>query len=396
MLNEFLPKIPYGTKDLLAREAKQKRTAEDSLARLFSSWGYEEIVTPAFEYLETLAAGTSDGALEYAFRFFDKNNRILALRTDMTTPLARVAATRLRDGDLPFRLFYLANVFRHEEAQAGRQCEFYQAGIELLGTAAPAADAEVAALAVKAMLNLGLENFQIGLGQIEFTNGLMEESELSLKTKQRIKRLMVSHDLVGLGEILEQSGLKQGAVNLLKAIPLLRGGQEVLERAYHLTSNGQSRAALENLSHVYSLLSAYGVQEYINFDFGIIRDFEYYTGLVFEGYTNGLGFPVLGGGRYDNLTASFGFPCPATGFALGLERVLLALERQGINTEMEMETKDIYVGFGEGQLQAAILAACQARAAGRKTQMALAPQTRAAAEKTFRQRGFRELIYLPK
>ena len=390
--SNFVPQIPYGTRDLLPREAKQKRIVEGSLAELFSHWGYDEVVTPTFEYMETLAVGTGSNIQEHVFKFFDKNNRILALRPDMTTPIARVAATRLKETPLPLRLFYLTNVFRHEQAQAGRQCEFYQAGVELLGAPGPAADAEIVALAVEAMLEAGLTNFQISLGQVDFINGLMAESQLSPECQQQIKYAMVTRDLVGLGELLVKSGLTPASQELLQKIPLLHGREDMLNKAYQLVSNNLSRTALDNLADIRKLLAGYGVDQYVNFDLGIIRDFDYYTGMVFEGYTPGLGFPLCGGGRYDTMPASFGVANPATGFALGIERVLLALERQGIG--VSVRSKDVYIAWTEGKLAQAIEVANQYRKEGRRAELALAASARSVAETMVREQGYEELIYI--
>lgn len=390
--SNFVPQIPYGTRDLLPREAKQKRIVEGSLAELFSRWGYDEVVTPTFEYMETLEVGTGSNIQQHVFKFFDKNNRILALRPDMTTPIARVAATRMKETPLPLRLFYLTNVFRHEQAQAGRQCEFYQAGVELLGAPGPAADAEIVALAVEAMLEAGLTNFQISLGQVDFINGLMAESQLSPERQQQIKYAMVTRDLVGLGEFLAKSGLTPASQELLQQIPLLHGREDMLNKAYKLVSNDLSRMALDNLADIRKLLAGYGAQQYVNFDLGIIRDFDYYTGMVFEGYTPGLGFPLCGGGRYDTMLASFGAHHPATGFALGIERVLLAMERQGIG--VSVRGKDVYIAWAEGKLAQAIETASQCRKEGRRAELALAASARAVAETMAREQGYEELIYI--
>ncbi len=390
--NNFVPQIPYGTKDLLPREAKQKRIVEGALAELFSCWGYDEVVTPTFEYMETMTLGTGNAIQEHVFKFFDKNNRTLALRPDMTTPIARVAATRFKERPLPLRLFYLTNVFRHEQAQAGRQCEFYQAGVELLGAPEPAADAEIIALAVEAMLEAGLTNFQIGLGQVAFINGIMAESGLNLQEQQRVKYAMVSRDLVGLGEILAQSNLTQAARELLQQIPLLHGREDMLNDAYRLVNNDLSQSALDNLADIHRLLTGYGVGQYVNFDLGIIRDFDYYTGMVFEGYTPGLGFPLCGGGRYDTMLASFGVANPATGFALGIERILLALERQGIG--VSVQGKDIYVAWTEGKLTEAIKTAKKYRKAGRRAELALSGCSLPAAQAVAKEQGYEELIYI--
>lgn len=390
--HNYVPQIPYGTRDLLPREARQKRLIEGAIAELFSRWGYDEVVTPTFEYMETLSVATGSSIQQHVFKFFDKNNRILALRPDMTTPIARVAATRLKEKPLPLRLFYLTNVFRHEQAQAGRQCEFYQAGVELLGAPGPAADAEIVALAVESLLEAGLTNFQIGIGQVDFINGMMAESQLSPERQQQIKFAMVTRDLVGLGELLAQSELSPAAQELLKQIPLLHGREDMLNRAYRLVNNNLSRAALDNLADIRKLLAGYGVEQYVNFDLGIIRDFDYYTGMVFEGYTPGLGFPLCGGGRYDTMLASFGVAQPATGFALGIERVLLALERHGL--AVSVQEKDVYIAYTEGNLTRAIEAAKTCRQQGRRAELALASESRTVAETITCEQNYKELIYI--
>lgn len=392
MKQDYVPQIPYGTRDFLPREAGRKRVVEAGLAQLFSNWGYDEVVTPTFEYLETLLVGSANDAEQHMFKFLDKNNRILALRPDMTTPIARIAATRMREAGVPLRLFYLTNVFRYELAQAGRQCEFYQAGIELLGAPGPAADAEIIALAVAAMQEAGLTQFQVSLGQVDFINGIMAESELSASQQQLVKAAIIRRDLVGLGEILRTSGLSAAMQGFLQSIPVLHGRQEVFEQAYKMAPNAVSREALDNLADIYRLLTSYGVEQHVNFDLGLIRDFDYYTGMVFEGYTPGLGFPVCGGGRYDKMLASFGSDSPATGFALGIERVLLALERQGLSTPPA--AKDCYVAWQENSLPEAIAAANELRAEGWRVELALEPQSREDAAISTCQRCCAKLHYI--
>ncbi|MCX7779761.1 MAG: ATP phosphoribosyltransferase regulatory subunit [Negativicutes bacterium] len=387
----FAPQIPYGTRDFLPRDARRKREVETTIAGLFARWGYDEVVTPTFEYLDALTTGVGGDIQHNMFKFLDKNNRILALRPDMTAPIARVAATRLTQEEWPLRLFYLTNVFRYEQAQAGRQCEFYQAGVELMGSPGAGADAEIIALAAEAMLDAGLKQFQISLGQVEFINGIMDEYELGATERQQLKTCMVSRDLVGLSEMVAASRLCAASQQLLRDIPVLHGKREILKQAYTRVNNTVSRRALDNLSEIYCLLESYGVSEYVNFDLGLIRDFDYYTGMVFEGYTPGLGFPVCGGGRYDRMLAFFGMDCPATGFALGIERLLLAMERQGLKTVGD--SRGIYVAWREGMLNAAIAAAGALRSQGHMVELALHAQSAAEAE-AFRQRKrFARLIY---
>lgn len=389
---EFVPKIPYGTRDFLPKEASQKRALEGALAHLFDSWGYDEVVTPTIEYLETLTVGGGNELDQHIFKFFDKSNRILALRPDMTTPMARVAATRLTESTMPMKLFYLTNVFRYEQAQTGRQCEFYQAGVELMGVSGPMADAEVIALAVEGILKSGLKQFQIGLGQVDFINGIMAECGLSLLQQKQLKHAMLTRNLVGVDEIVTGSGLSKEVQKVLRQIPLLHGKQEMLQQAYRMVTNDTSRKALDDLSQIYSLLESYGVSQYVDFDLGIIRDLNYYTGMVFEAYTPGLGFPICGGGRYDTMLSSFGVNAGATGFALGIERLLLALERQGIQSAAS--SKDVYIGWGNEKLVTAIMEGEKLRKLGQRVEVSMIMQTRAEAESSQQGKGYKGLVYI--
>lgn len=389
---EFVPKIPYGTRDFLPKEASQKRAVEGALAHLFDSWGYDEVVTPTIEYLETLLVGAGNDLDQHIFKFFDKNNRILALRPDMTTPMARVAATRLHESTMPMKLFYLTNVFRYEQAQTGRQCEFYQAGVELLGVSSPMADAEVIALAVEGILKSGLTQFQIGLGQVDFINGIMADCGLSLLQQKQVKHAMLTRNLVEVDELVSASGLPKEAQKVLRQIPLLHGTRDMLQQAYAMVNNDTSRKALDNLSQIYSLLESYGVAKYVDFDLGIIRDLNYYTGMVFEAYTPGLGFPICGGGRYDTMLSSFGVDAGATGFALGIERLLLALERQGISSATS--SKDVYIGWGNEKLVTAIAEGEKLRKLGQRVEVGLIMQTKVEAEISQKGKGYKELVYI--
>ncbi len=389
---DYIPQVPYGTKDILPQDAARKRQVENDLARLFLAWGYQEVITPTFEYHETLIAGAPEESGDASFRFFDRNGRMLALRPDMTTPIARVAVMRMKQNPLPLRLFYLANVFRQEESQAGRQCEFYQAGVELLGAGGVAADAEVVALAVESLLATGLTDFQVCLGQVDFIGGIMAEAGLDAPTGQTVKRLLLERNMVGLGELLAGCRIDPEIKQLLQQLPMLHGKAEMLQTVCGRLKNKVSQAAIDNLAEIYGLLKNYGVDRYVTFDLGIIRDFDYYTGMVFEAYTSGLGYPICGGGRYDRMAGAFGREQPATGFALGIERVLMALERQGI--KISPLPQSIYVGWAADKLAAAIEAVRQLRGAGEQVELALQSQTRQEAETACGQHGCKSCRYI--
>lgn len=389
----MLLEIPYGTRDFLPKDAKFKRSIESNLAKTFSLWGYDEIVTPSIEYVDTLTINNRSGIENQLFKFFDKNNRTLALRHEMTTPIARVAASRMYDDVLPFKLSYISSVYRYEQAQEGRQCEFYQAGVELMGVADASADAEVIALAVDSLRKTGLADFEICLGQVEFINGIMQQMGLSKEKQNEIRLALEQRNLVDLNKAVEETNLPNKAKQALKSIPLLQGKEDILEFANNLALNEQSRKALDNLHDIYELLKLYGVADNVNFDLGVNRDFSYYTGMVFEVYAPGIGYPICGGGRYDNMLSDFGTDCPATGFALGIERLMLALAKQN-QVQSVQQKKDVYIAFAAGKQAEAIDEATKLRSEGKIVDLAFTPQSKEEAVKYQMDKNITKLIYL--
>ena len=385
-------KIPYGTRDFLPLEAACKRSIESSLMNLFTKWGYDEIVTPSIEYLDTLTIGNGQAIEPHMFKFFDRQNRTLALRHEMTTPIARVVASRMRDAVRPLKFSYVSNVFRYEQAQAGRQCEFYQAGVEFMGPSTAEADAEIIALAIQGLKQCGLENFTVCIGQIEFINGLMSEFNFSEETQINIREALEKRNLVKLHEIIEQTQLPERSKKILSSLPILHGDKEILKKAWDIACNEQSRRALDNLSAIYQLLESYGVAEFVKFDLGVIRDFDYYTGMVFEIYTPEMGFPLCGGGRYDRMLSDFGAACPSTGFALGIERIMLAVEREGASSETLK--KDCFVAYTPGKIKTAIESAQRKRNVGLVIELAPYAMTKEEAEAYQKEKKYASLLYV--
>ena len=368
-MNDTLLQVPYGTRDVLPGEAAARRQMEDKICSLFTLWGYDEVATPTFEYLDTFAGMGQPGV--GAFKFFDRKDNILMLRTDMTTPIARMVATRMRKDTGVKRLSYRAQLFRYEEAQAGRQCEFTQCGIEMMGAAGAAADAEVIALAVSTLLEAGLRDFNITLGHMEFINGLIEAAALTDEQAQSIKQCLIKRNVAGLEEAVEAAKIPEQLAIIFKELLFLHGGITLLEDMQKRVLSRRCWNALENLREIYELAEAYGVAQYLSFDLGLTRSLDYYTGMLFEGYAAGMGYSLIGGGRYDNMMQRFGKPCPATGFALGIDRIALTLERQGKQVASRPET--VLVAYGEGKAAEGIRTACSLRKEGKRTKLASRP-----------------------
>jgi len=327
----FQTQLPKGVKIYLPDEAAAKRSVEQRLFSVFTRWGYREVVTPTYEFADVLSVGTDETLQGEMFKLVDRDTgRMLALRADITPQIARIVATRLRDEPKPLRLAYVANVFRYEEPQVGRYREFYQAGVELVGLEKPEADAEMIAMTVEGLQALGLDRFQINVGQADFFRGVLEELKIDRERGRQLQEALSRKDASTLERLVKDLAPPASTAELLVALPDLFGREEVLERGARLVKNPRSDRALANLAEVHRLLRAYGLADAVILDLGEVRGFDYYSGVHFEGYVSGLGAPLCGGGRYDHMLGRFGYDCPATGFAFEVGRALLAVEAQGV------------------------------------------------------------------
>jgi len=263
------------------------------------------------------------------FKFFDQQGRILCLRYDGTVPAARVAATLYRDSQLPLRFSYINSMYRYNESGGGRQREFTQAGVELMGSQSPAADAEIIAMAIESAQAIGIKDLQVSIGQVNFFNGLVAEWGLEVEIAEKLLRLIDAKDMVAIEELADRIGLAGKAREVLLQMPSLYGTYEVIDQLETLVENSLSREALENLRAVLAHLDAAGLLEFVSLDLGQLQSLNYYSGVIFKGFTYGLGFPLFSGGRYDQLVSNFGRDLSATGFSIGLNFALTALRRQG-------------------------------------------------------------------
>lgn len=386
MANKVYP-VPYGTKDILPGEMKNRRAIENAIIYVFEKWGYDEVKTPDFEYAETLGNTQGD------FRFFDRTNKMLVLRNDMTAPIARLASTRLEGGAKVKRLCYLANLYRYEEIQAGRQCEFEQAGVELLGAKGAAADAEIIVLAAEALKTAGLSEFAVSLGHVDFINGLAEEAGMTESQVHHLKDCLRKHDAVGLQQIADElTNINEETKQLFADFLFLQGGKELLIHVGNVVSNEKCLKAISDLEEIYDLLEVYGVAQYLSFDLGLYRSLDYYTGMLFEVYLPEMGYPVAGGGRYDNMMEDFGVNAAATGFAVGVDRVMLALERSG---KLDNSCScDVLVAWSSGKLPEAIRRAAEIRNEGKSVKLTTGSMTIAAAEAEQKLNGCAALVYI--
>jgi ATP phosphoribosyltransferase regulatory subunit len=315
--------IPPGTRDILPDEMQELRRLHLALIEVFESRGYGEVATPAIEYDEVLARGDGRTAAS-AYRFFDERGELLALRSDMTVPIARLVASRYAGAELPLRLCYLANAYRAVRPQRGQMREFAQAGVELIGAPAPEGTAEVVELLEAALDAAGLTRAVIGLGDADLYRQLLSELGVSGDVRDSILGRLAMHDLVGLeAELAAVEGIGEEQCSTCVALSQLRGGAEVLDQARAIGGGAVERATAR-LGETFEALQARGVSDRVRIDLGLLRDLGYYSGAILEVYDPALGHVLGGGGRYDGLLKRFGLDLPAAGFALYLERVHVA------------------------------------------------------------------------
>jgi ATP phosphoribosyltransferase regulatory subunit len=310
--------IPSGTRDVLPDELREARAITDALRHVFERHGYGEVYTPALEYVSVL--GRADMAeAQPAYRVIDESGALLVLRSDMTVPIARVVATRYAASEPPLRFCYFAHCYRGVPPQRGQPRELLQAGIELIGAPAPHGTAEALTLLCHALDATGLKDYRVGVGDASLFPALMSSLRVPDDARAPLLDALVQRDFVGLQETLAHAGVTGEAAQLLADVPQLRGGPEILA-----DTPPQAEQAVTGLRKLHELLDAHVAQRVI-FDLGLVRNLGYYTGAVFDVYDPALGTPIGGGGRYDELLARFGRSLPAVGFALGVDRLHIAL-----------------------------------------------------------------------
>ena len=335
---------PDGVSDMLPEDCLVKRDIEQKLRTLFALSGYREIETPGIEFFDVYASGDFVSQ-ENLYKLSDQEGRILSLRYDGTVPAARLAATLFRDTPPPLRFSYIENMYRFRESGGGRQREFCQAGIELMGVSSAQADAEVIAIAISSALETGITDLQISIGQAEFFRGLMEAWNIPAGDAQVISRHIDQKDTVALEKAADRYGLSADAKETLLLVPALFGTYDTLDIFEKRVDNPRARAALLNVREILDILDDYGYMKYVSVDLGMLRSLDYYTGMIFKGFTYEVGFPIISGGRYDKVVSVFGRDLAAVGFSLSLNLCMAALRRQ--DKEFVPAHIDTIIGYSD-------------------------------------------------
>ena len=313
---------PEGTRDLVLGECKIKKNLQIQIENILDKWGYNEVVTPTIEFYETFNSGFQNLKEEEVYKFFDNKGRILVLRPDMTIPIARVVATKFKDVPAPIRFRYSADVFRVNQSLGGKKNEYTDCGVELIGVKDASSDLEILITALDVLKILEESEIKLEIGNINFFNAAVKNLNLQEDERLNLAQLIDKKSLKELEEFLSELKVEEEYKEFFKKLPWLFGGREVLETAREYSFNDELKESIDYLEKIASTLDELGYGDIISFDLGMVQRLNYYTGITFRGYVEGVGAIALSGGRYDNLIALFGEDRPAVGFSINLDSLL--------------------------------------------------------------------------
>lgn len=366
-MNRQLVHTPEGVRDIYGNEKEKKSAVESLLQEKIRGYGYRDIQTPTFEFFDVFSKEVGTTPSRELYKFFDKDGNTLVLRPDFTPSIARCAAKYFMDESVPIRLCYQGNTFTNTSNLQGKLKEVTQMGAELIGDASVYADAEMIAMMIEALYHAGLTDFQISIGNVDFFKGACEEAGLDEETELELRELISGKNFFGAEELLCGIAVSEEKKGALKKISELYGSVEILETAKQASVNQRSRDAIERLEKVYQVLCEYGVEKYVSFDLGMLSKYNYYTGIIFKGFTFGVGDAIVKGGRYDSLLKHFGKDAPAIGFVVVVDDLLSAMNRQ--ETVIAESPHTIRLAYTEETFEKQLRLAKQMRAEGKKVEL---------------------------
>lgn len=328
---------PEGVRDIYNGECARKNHLSDRMKDILKSYGYRDIQTPTFEFFDIFNQDKGSLPSNQMYKFFDREGNTLVLRPDITPSIARAVSKYFSEENFSMRFSYTGNIFINNSSLQGRMKESTQMGAELIGDDSIDADAEMIALAIHLLLAAGLTEFQIDVGHVGFFKGLIEEAGMDEEKTQELRELIENKNFFGVEAMTDNPALIR--------LPKLFGSQDILKEAKRLTSNMKALVAITRLERLYEIIGEYGLQKYVTFDLGMLTQYDYYTGVIFRGYTYGTGDVVVKGGRYDTLLQKFGKDAASVGLAVAVDELLIALSRQKIDVdEGEPVTMILYSG----------------------------------------------------
>jgi ATP phosphoribosyltransferase regulatory subunit len=371
MKNKLLH-TPEGVRDIYNSECERKLYLQDTLFDGLKKYGYQPIQTPSFEYFDVFGNEIGTTPSKELYKFFDREGNTLVLRPDITPSIARAAAKYYMDEEIPMRFCYVGNTFTNNSSYQGRLKETTQIGAELLGDDSAEADAEMIAMVVDSFLTAGLKEFEISIGHSAIFTSLCKAASIEEDDAEELRSLIFNKNYFGmeklLGKISNADGIADDIRQVFLELPKCYGSIEVLEHAGKFSDAvPEAAAAIKRLKDVYELLTLYGYEKYVSFDLSTLSPYEYYTGILFSGYTFGSGEAVAKGGRYDELLGHFGKQSAAVGFVIMLDQLMSALQRQHI--EIPYKEKKCLILYSANRRAKAIAKAGAMREDGTQTML---------------------------
>lgn len=367
---------PEGVRDIYDTECEKRLVLQEKLQNVLKRYGYHAIQTPTFEFFDIFSREIGTTPSRNLYKFFDREGNTLVLRPDMTPSVARCAAKYYMNEELPLRFCYSGNTFINSSSYRGRLKETTQIGAELIGDGTVAADGEMIALVIDCMLESGLREFQVSIGQVAFFKSLIAQARMEGETEHTLRKMISNKNFFGVEELLMEKNIAQNLKEAFLRLPRLFGGAAVLDEAAMLTENQEALAAVERLRDILRVLSCYGLEKYVSFDLGMLSKYRYYTGVIFKAYTYGTGEPLVTGGRYDTLLGQFGKQSPSTGFTIMLDDLMNVLARQ--NIAIPLSHTNTMILYEEALTELAVKLAVSYRRSGMNVELMLK-----AADKSF-------------
>ena len=338
-MNQLLH-TPEGVRDIYNDECERKIILEERLLTVLKSYGYHPIQTPTFEFFDIFGKEIGTTPSKDLYKFFDREGNTLVLRPDITPSIARCASKYYMEQAIPIRLCYTGNTFRNNSSYQGRLKENTQSGAELIGDGSVEADAEMLALSAQLLKTAGLKEFQLSVGHADFLRGLFEAANLEEDVMEEIRNLLLNRNLYGVQEVIEQHVADENLKQLFGLLTDVMLDKEKITAAKIWAADyPRIFHALTRLEELDELLEVYKIRKYVSYELAMISGFNYYTGIIFAGYTFGSGEAIVNGGRYDNLLQSFGKSAPSIGFAVVINQLMAALQRQNVRIPFENVTK---------------------------------------------------------
>ncbi len=362
-----------GMRDYLKEDRWKLNYVNNIVRKLYYEYNYNEVSTPIVEFFDLVAAKAGAEIRDKMYVFEDKGGRLLALRPEMTAPIARLYIENLmRSAPKPVRLGYIGTCYRYDNPQRGRYREFWQAGFELFGSGYPESDIEILNIAHDLMVKLGFTEFKIRVGHIGVLRSFLNVIKISGELQDTILGLLDKKELGKIEEIMKESNLPDHVIELFNSILKLKGREyeSIINQLNRLLSGyPEVLAEVEKLTVLIQLLSKLEIIKKIEVDMSLARGLEYYTGLIFEIFVEGLDIAVGGGGRYDKLVELFGGEhTPAVGFAAGIDRLIIAMDEKALFRK-NTERKILITPLTLMQIPACFTTASKVRELGYKTEV---------------------------